>query len=256
MKKPKASYVLPAWQSEPWIRDTLESIRKQTIRPLELIAIDDGSTDDTWEILLWFGSTYASEGFQIKVHRNDQRLGAAACRNFGNKQAKADIIFVTDAGDNNHRGRTVTTLEYMRKHPEIGVVSTAVVEVDPLGKVIGKQYPLRFSAKPGQKPGISHPTVAYRKEIATAYPYREGNVDTDQYEAMLLTAGRAGVRFGEIPKFFVKTRWLPHSTHGRDMVKARKQKREIYEEFGIELPDFLRPEKDAAYTKELQEVGV
>lgn len=241
--QPKASYVLPTFESEPWLRETLDSIQHQRIRPLELIVIDDSSTDGTPRLLDWYRQRYATRSFSITILRTPKRKGAAFCRNRGNKLARAPVIFVTDAADENHRGRTRASLDFLYTHPHLDIVSTGVISIDVMGTFVREDYPHTFHGLPGEKPSISHPTVAYRRNVAYEHPYREGNVDTDQYEAFLMEAARCGHRFGVIPKMFVKKRWMPEYGGFRDIRNARVQKRKNYQEFGITVPEFLLDEQ-------------
>lgn len=90
--EPLVSILIPAFNAEAWIAETLESALAQTWPRKEIIVIDDGSSDDTLEIL----RTFESRG--IKVFTQPNR-GAAATRNRAFSLSKGDYIQWLDADD-------------------------------------------------------------------------------------------------------------------------------------------------------------
>ena len=85
------SVVIPAFNSEFFIRDCINSVLSQTYKNIEIIAIDDGSTDGTLSIL----NEYAQRVTVLK----QKNLGAASARNLGLKQAKGTFIAFLDSDD-------------------------------------------------------------------------------------------------------------------------------------------------------------
>ena len=86
--KIKISVVIPAYNSERTIQALFNSLEKQTIKPFEVIIIDDNSTDNTFEI---------TKRTPFKVRRTEKNAGPAKARNLGIKLAKGEIIAFTDA---------------------------------------------------------------------------------------------------------------------------------------------------------------
>lgn len=228
---PELSFVLPTWNNATYLAETLDTFKRQKYDNFEVVIVDDGSTDTTHDLL-----TYISENDTrfVNVH-NLERKGAAYCRNIGNRLAQSDIVCVADSGDLYHDYKVSATLRYFKKHPEVDVMYHSVIVADLLGQKHYEQKAEPYT--PGTKINFSHPTVAYRKDIAQNYRYREGNLDTDQYEAFFLELAKEGKHFGFIPEVFLIKREI-HG--GRDMKNALVQKRKIYEEFGIPLPEFLQ----------------
>jgi GT2 family glycosyltransferase len=85
------SVILPTYNVEKLISYTLESVFQQTLQPLEILVIDDGSTDGTLEVLKQYGS-------RIKLF-TQKNSGVAAARNFLVKQAKGSLISLLDSDD-------------------------------------------------------------------------------------------------------------------------------------------------------------
>lgn len=237
--KPKVSFVIPVFNGAPFIAKTLESLIKQTLKDIEIIIVDDGSTDTGDEVI----KHYMSFDKRIKYFRFKDNKGAARCRNFGNKKARADYICVADCGDVYPRRKASLVYDYFKKHPKIGVFTTGVTCVDHYGFPLFTQITRAFKGKPGEKPNMSHPTASYRKWIALKWPYRETSKATDNYEAFFLTLARNGIKFGATNKIYLTKLQMNQYKHYRDIAEARREKVKTYEEFGISIPPWLSPYK-------------
>ncbi|HMI26603.1 MAG TPA: glycosyltransferase family 2 protein, partial [Streptosporangiaceae bacterium] len=105
----KLSVIVPFYNVEGYLQEALESAARQSLRDLEVIMIDDGSTDDSAQIAKSFASR--DSRFQLFQQEN-QRQGPA--RNFGVRQATGDYIAFLDADDvlpGNAYGLLVGSLE-------------------------------------------------------------------------------------------------------------------------------------------------
>lgn len=234
--KPKISFVIPVYNGCPFIAGTLDTIRDQNLKEIEIIVIDDGSTDGLYELMKY----YTNIDRRINYHRFETNEGAAKRRNYGNKKAQADIICVADAGDLYPVGKARVVYNYFKKHPKVGVFTTGVDCVNEFFEHLYFQVYRPFNITPGGKPSISHPATAYRKWIALKWSYRETSKATDNYEAFFLTLNKNGVKFGATPKVYLRKLTVPHYKYYRDLNEARRVKKATYEEFGIPVPDWLK----------------
>lgn len=92
----KVSVVVAVYNSESYLPQTLDSICAQTLRDIEIILVDDGSTDGSVKIL----EEYAAKDSRIRIfHQTDQSDGAALARNLGIKEARGEYVSVLDADD-------------------------------------------------------------------------------------------------------------------------------------------------------------
>ena len=90
----KISVIVPCYNLELFVRECLDSILVQTLHEMEIICVDDGSTDGTLEIL----EEYQKKADHIKVlHQKNQGSGIA--RNRGIMEAKGEYIAFMDADD-------------------------------------------------------------------------------------------------------------------------------------------------------------
>ncbi len=97
MDIPLISIIIPTYNRSWIIGETLDSVLAQTYTNWECIVVDDGSYDDTAELLKF----YSEKDDRIKLHLrpNDMLKGASSCRNYGLKQAKGDFIQFLDSDD-------------------------------------------------------------------------------------------------------------------------------------------------------------
>lgn len=94
---PKISIILPVYQGEKTVKIAIKSILKQTYQNIELIIINDGSTDKTDEIISKIIKKYKLE--KIKYIRNEENKGVYFSRNIGIKRSLGEFITMQDADD-------------------------------------------------------------------------------------------------------------------------------------------------------------
>lgn len=111
---PMVSVIIPAYNSLPHIFETLDSVLKQTMGDLEIIVVDDGSTDGT-------ADTVSGYDPRIRVLRQENQ-GIAAARNAGLAAARGRYLAFFDHDDIWHPGKLQAQLAIFAAHPEFGVV--------------------------------------------------------------------------------------------------------------------------------------
>ena len=149
---PKVSIIIPAYNGERFIGETLESLLGQTYHDFEIIAVDDGSTDATVDIIKSFIDIDSRRMFiQPLAGRNDRKCDSrvkyfhkensgnqAIPRNFGIKRAKGEYIAFCDQDDLWYPEKLERQMAVNDKNAGIIVASTDVV--DSHGKKIGARY--------------------------------------------------------------------------------------------------------------------
>ena len=130
---PLVSVVVPAFNAGATLRETLASIAAQTHRELEIIVVDDGSTDDTAEIAEGFAK--ADPRFRLLRQPN---LGVAAARNTGIRASSAAYIAFIDADDLWHPSKTAKQLALLlASGAETALVYSPFRQIDAKGMVYG-----------------------------------------------------------------------------------------------------------------------
>jgi glycosyltransferase involved in cell wall biosynthesis len=122
MQQPLVSVILPVYNAEKTIRRAVESILSQTYTGFELIIINDGSADLTQGILDSFDDE------RMRVFRQENR-GLVASLNRGIKESVGEYIARMDADDFAMPERLEKQVEFMKNHPTVGVLGTAVKTV-------------------------------------------------------------------------------------------------------------------------------
>ncbi|MFC4739536.1 glycosyltransferase family 2 protein [Flavobacterium ponti] len=97
MKNPLISIIIPAYNRAQLIRETLDSILAQTYENWECIIVDDGSTDNTEEVLKEYQAS--DNRFQFYKRPNDKLKGANACRNYGFQLSRGEYVGWFDSDD-------------------------------------------------------------------------------------------------------------------------------------------------------------
>ncbi len=110
-ESPLVSCIVPAYNSEPYLAEALDSIHAQTHRSLDVIVVDDGSTDGT-------ATVAASYGDSITLVRQPNR-GVASARNAGLRRARGEFVAYLDADDLWHPEKLARQLARFRERPGI-----------------------------------------------------------------------------------------------------------------------------------------
>ena len=116
-RTPQVSVIVPAFNAEPYIRETLDSVLAQDYPGLEVIVSDDGSTDGTRECVRSYGA-------RVEYVYGENSGGAARPRNEGLRVATGELIAFIDADDLMARGRLAAQVAFFARHPGVGIVFT------------------------------------------------------------------------------------------------------------------------------------
>jgi glycosyltransferase involved in cell wall biosynthesis len=129
-RTPLVTVVVPTFNRGAAIRPTIESVLAQSCRDWELIAVDDGSTDDTPSILARWGDP------RLRIVRQENR-GAASARRRGLEDARGAYLAFLDHDDRWDPEKLRLQTEYLDAHPECGLVYGPVVGTDDTGRNLG-----------------------------------------------------------------------------------------------------------------------
>ena len=91
---PKVSVIIPVYNVEKYLSECLDSVVNQTLQDIEIICVNDGSTDNSLEIL----KEYAEKDSRLRII-NLRNSGVSVARNIGIFAALADFIMFVDADD-------------------------------------------------------------------------------------------------------------------------------------------------------------
>lgn len=214
MDKPLISYVMPTFNRVEWVGEAMASLLQQTERNIELVVVDDCSTDGSDELLNWF----ADKDKRVKLVFNATNQGAGRSRNIGNHYASADLIGVCDSDDVYPEIRTVETLKFFKEHANGPIMMTApYVRVNYFGQTTedfnGEKFDEKLFAETGGINYFCHPAAAYlKKDILEIGGYKpETDTQTDDYQLVKdwIAAGKK-IGFAQ-EQFLCGHRVLPNS---------------------------------------------
>lgn len=127
---PTISVVMPVYNSDNYLEESINSILNQTFKNFEFIIVCSEPTEKTRKIL----EKYQCFDSRVLVFYQE-RKGIIFARNFGCKQAKGEFIAVMDADDISYPKRFETQLLFMEKHPDIGIIGSWTDFIDEDGVV-------------------------------------------------------------------------------------------------------------------------
>jgi len=197
---PRISVVIPVYNVAAYVEEAIASIQNQTVRDIEIIVVDDGSTDQTPELI----QSIADRDPRLRILKMPATggHGSAAARNMGWLACRTPYIAIMDGDDVSTPDRLEKLLGFLEAHPEIALVSSAMRTMDEHGKFVGKVY----EAAPNQAAilktvHLNIPCLHWlaRKELYDAlHGYRI--MPTGEDHDFLLRALAAGYRLHNLPE--------------------------------------------------------
>ena len=133
-QKPLVSVLLPVHNCELFLADCLTSLVKQNYRQIEIIAIDDKSSDNSLKILKSFAKRYK----KVRVFRNIKRYGIVMTLNRLLRRAKGDYIAFMSAKDVASRSKIKKQIEFLLGNPGVVAVGSQCRFMNDKGTLIGK----------------------------------------------------------------------------------------------------------------------
>lgn len=124
MDAPTVSVIIPAYNCRGLISEAVESVRRQTYRDFEVIVVDDGSTDGTWEIIEQLASDWPTLR-PIKI----EHAGLAAARNTAIRQMRGQWIALLDSDDLWLDDKLEKCMSYLVRHPDLSIVYTPMAPI-------------------------------------------------------------------------------------------------------------------------------
>jgi len=178
----RVTVLLPVYNAELYIRESVNSILNQTFTDFELLIVDDGSTDQSPEILRSFKDS------RIRLIQNESNQGLIRSLNRGLDLASSTYIARMDADDISLPQRLQTQVEFMDANPEIGLSSSWIKtfgKKNNIWKVPEKDNEIK--ARLFFNSCIWHPAAIIRKKVLDTYGlrYNPGYLRSEDYKLWL-----------------------------------------------------------------------
>jgi glycosyltransferase involved in cell wall biosynthesis len=167
MSSPEITVLMPAYNAQKYIGEAIESVLSQTFENFELLIINDGSTDQTSQLIL----SYTDE--RIRVINQDNK-GIAIALNNGLNYAKSNLIARFDADDICLPQRLEIQYNFMKANPTYSLIGSGVDYIDidknhvfthlPEANTYSEIRQLNYTTCP-----FIHSSVCYKKEVVMKY---------------------------------------------------------------------------------------
>lgn len=172
---PIVSVIITTYNRGEYIRDAIDSVLAQTFQDFELIVVDDGSIDNTKEVVEGYVKLYPDK---IRYLYQSNR-GQPSAKNLGIDVAKGDYIAHLDSDDYWLPKKLEVYLKYFRDNPDVAIMGGRMSVVDDGGAMISGK--LKPESEPGkdflsilEKGGVSTSSMMIRSHIARRYKGHEG----------------------------------------------------------------------------------
>jgi glycosyltransferase involved in cell wall biosynthesis len=130
---PRVSVLMTVFNTEAYLRASIDSVLSQTLEDFELIIVDDCSSDGSWPMV----TAAAARDRRIVAIRRDRQGGASAALNSGLLHASGTYLTRQDSDDLSTPTRLAEQVAFLERHPEVGAAGTAVLLVDAAGNQLG-----------------------------------------------------------------------------------------------------------------------
>jgi len=208
---PLVSIVMTAYNAGQYIDEALTSITDQTYTKMEIIVVDDCSTDSTWDKI----QVHAKRDFRIKLFRMTKNSGPSTASNFALTKARGKYVARLDADDIAYPNRITKQVTYLEKYADVVMLGGQCHIIDEDGKIIGeKRFPIDhkdiynslFMINP-----IQHPSCMFRFDtFKKAHIRYEKQYFICHDLKILFTLLKFG-SFANLPDTIIKYRYRPSS---------------------------------------------
>ena len=132
-KGPMVSIVLPVYNTAPFLKECIQSIRNQSYTNWEIVLFNDGSTDNSLEVLESIGDT------RMRIYSDTKSRGAGWCRNFLISKANGPLVALQDSDDFMTLDRLTLQVEFLESNPHLDIVGSYMTLISDEGEACGVQ---------------------------------------------------------------------------------------------------------------------
>lgn len=164
------SVVIPAYCAKSTIIDAIKSVAAQTLRPMEVIVVDDGSTDGTADCVKKLIPEYGADWLKLLIL--DRNQGVASARNAGWSMAKSAFIAFLDADDLWHPQKIQYQYDYFCKNSEAALCGHAFCNINNMNACMGLNIKRKVESIGTSRLLLSNPFVTPSVMLRANLPFR------------------------------------------------------------------------------------
>ncbi len=222
--------LMTVYNGESYLQEAIDSILNQTFSDFEFVIVDDGSTDNSLQII----QSYDDD--RIIVLRNQVNQGVAESRNLGIKSANGKYIIYMDADDISLPNRFIKQFRFMENNPDVDICGSA-------REIFGDRTEI-------SKPPLSHgelltgllwkcnvypPTIIQRRSTLIALnEFFNKDFDYGEFTDFLIRLSVKGIKFANIDEVLLRYRW-----HAKNVSRLYKEA-QIQRAYRARLPFFKK----------------
>lgn len=150
---------MPAYNAAEYIGEAIDSVLNQTFTDFEFLIIDDGSTDNTIDIIQKYNDP------RIKLIKNEVNKGLIYSLNYGLETVRGKYVARMDADDIALDTRFEKQVDFMEKNPDISILGTAFIFLGTPHEIHYPNYNEEIRVKLFDDVTFAHPTVMMRRDI-------------------------------------------------------------------------------------------
>jgi glycosyltransferase involved in cell wall biosynthesis len=207
---PKVSVLIPAYNAERYLVESVESILNQSFQDFEIIILDDGSKDKTWEVM----QSLVARDPRIVIKKHEKNMGISQSRNDLVGWAAAPYIAWQDADDISYKERLALQYAFMETHKDVGICGAYLNFYNEKGSLGVRKYALDddtlrrriFKYSP-----VSQGVAMLRKESMEGLPLYDIRWPGAEDLNMSFKIG-CNWKFGNIPQVLLDYRIYEEST--------------------------------------------
>ena len=208
---PLVSCVIPVHDGERYLAETLDSVLAQSHAPLEVIVVDDGSTDRTVGVA-------RAHSVRAKVVSQPQ-AGHAAARNRGVRETTGAFIAFVDADDLWHPAKLAMQFSTFNDRPELGIVFTHLENFLSPDVATEAAVPI----DPGPVPGYTSVTMLARRDVFAKVGPLDESLAHGNDRAWFCRAAEAGIAMAMLPDVLVRRRLHGANRSARHAARSRAE---------------------------------
>jgi glycosyltransferase involved in cell wall biosynthesis len=142
---PKISVIVPVYNGERYLRESIESVLSQSYRDFELIVVDDGSSDKTREVI----SQYEGKYSYFKAVYHSENKGVSAAKNSGIAVSTGEFLVFAAADDIQEQERLEVSIKALEENPDLDMVFIDCQMIDSEGNFLNRRkgYPAGMTSK-------------------------------------------------------------------------------------------------------------
>lgn len=242
---PLVSVIMPVYNGERFLPAALESILNQTYSNLEVLVLDNGSTDGTKPII----ESFARRDSRIKPLFEPAPLGygGEVATNVASRQARGEFLAKLDADDIAHPERLAKQVAFLQANPDVFLVGSWLKLIDERGSETGfRQYPVGHQAIYDEfflRFPIANPSIMYRNFFQSNDLYQIRFRHFNDYYSLFVQLTN-GFKMHNLPEYLTAYRIHNTNTVFTNLREKWRSNLEIKEtfvrEFGYQAPPIHR----------------